>query len=73
MVEETKTSPDEVWHTVNPKPEGIAVQNLLGKNFNGKWVALVIWKNGAETFHPVKDWAKFISGRAKRWDLIRLK
>jgi len=73
MVEETKTSPDEIWHTVNPKPEGIAVQNLLGKSFNGKWVALVIWKNGAETFHPVKDWAKFISGRAKRWDLIRLK
>jgi hypothetical protein len=49
------------------------VENLLGKQFNGKWVALAIWKDGAETFNPVKDWAKFINGRAKTWDLVRLK
>jgi hypothetical protein len=73
LVEETKNNPDEIWHTVNPKPQGIAVENLLGKQFNGKWVALAIWKDGAETFHPVKDWAKFINGRAKTWDLVRLK
>ena len=73
MIEETKNNPDEVYHSANSKPEGVAIQNVLGKQFDGKWVALVIWKNGAETFHPVKDWAKFIEGRAKSWGLVKLK
>jgi len=73
IIEEVKNKPDEIWHSFHGKPQGVAIQMLLGKNLGGKWVALIVWKDKSETVHPVKNWAKFIEERAKRWELVRLK
>jgi len=73
MVTSIKENPDEIWYGFHRKPEGIAIQFLLGKRFKNNWVALIIWKDKSETMHPVSNWDKFITERSKRWPMIRLK
>ena len=73
IVDSIKRNPDEVWYGFHRKPEGVAIQFLLGKKFGDTWVALIVWGNKAETIHPVSNWNKFISERSKRWPMIQLK